>query len=392
MGRYQSQRLIFLINPLAGKGKSRMLVDRLMTKAETLGKRLLSLDEAEKQEGCLMKMHFEVHEERPRTIAVYRARSQDETISMTRHLSEKYGKKLILVSCGGDGTLGDVATGLYQSESGFLVIPFGSGNDFARTIYKKEYSTSEDILDSLGLGNESCGKTESGAWPELSEGRCDSILFETDSGQKRVCINVLNTGIDSKVAATASRFIRRFPGIGKLAYLAGIVPALAGRKIYRMDYKFKGIKWDNPEIPELLPEGYESELSGRMDYTIAAVCNGAYYGGGFQPDPYADISDGVLEAAVSKGLKVREIAGILGKYRNGEAQKTGALRMFSISEGMFSVPDEDEPILLTYDGENCSCRKVSFKVHKRGLRIFFPKSAVKEEVIRKMQPEDETAN
>ena len=49
--------------------------------------------------------------------------------------AEKYGKNCVIVSCGGDGTVHEIANGLAGKQSPMMIIPLGTGNDFAKKIY-----------------------------------------------------------------------------------------------------------------------------------------------------------------------------------------------------------------------------------------------------------------
>ena len=42
---------------------------------------------------------------------------------------------LLVIACGGDGTIHEVANALAESKTPMAVIPLGTGNDFAKKIY-----------------------------------------------------------------------------------------------------------------------------------------------------------------------------------------------------------------------------------------------------------------
>ena len=46
--------------------------------------------------------------------------------------SEKFGSDCVIVSCGGDGTVHEIANGLAGTNTPLMVIPLGTGNDFAK--------------------------------------------------------------------------------------------------------------------------------------------------------------------------------------------------------------------------------------------------------------------
>lgn len=44
----------------------------------------------------------------------------------------KYGADCVIVCCGGDGTVHEIANGLAHTETPLMILPFGTGNDFAK--------------------------------------------------------------------------------------------------------------------------------------------------------------------------------------------------------------------------------------------------------------------
>lgn len=53
-------------------------------------------------------------------------------------------------------------------------------------------------------------------------------------------------------------------------------------------------------------------------YMMAAICNGGYYGGGYQAAPYAAMDDGLLDIVLVKPISRIQVAGILAKYKAGQ--------------------------------------------------------------------------
>lgn len=44
----------------------------------------------------------------------------------------KYGEECVIVCCGGDGTVHEIANGLAHTKTPLMILPFGTGNDFAK--------------------------------------------------------------------------------------------------------------------------------------------------------------------------------------------------------------------------------------------------------------------
>ena len=52
-------------------------------------------------------------------------------------------------------------------------------------------------------------------------------------------------------------------------------------------------------------------------YMMAAICNGGYYGGGYQAAPYAAMDDGLLDIVLVKPISRIQVAGIWPNTKPG---------------------------------------------------------------------------
>ncbi|MRX62879.1 diacylglycerol/lipid kinase family protein [Maribacter luteus] len=94
----------FIVNPIAGKGKSRITEHYLSTYFE--------------------KDHFSI-------VVKYSSYKGHATLLVQQSINEKAE---IIVACGGDGTINEVASCLVNSEILLGIIPIGSGNGLARNL------------------------------------------------------------------------------------------------------------------------------------------------------------------------------------------------------------------------------------------------------------------
>lgn len=151
----------------------------------------------------------------------------------------------LLVVMGGDGTLNDVVNSLPdQSQLPVLVLPCGSGNDFAG--FWHQQATVSDIL--LALGSASVRSVDCGI--------CNGKKF----------INGLGIGFDGWVAGKATQGSRWLPA--RLKYHWAILQGL---------FRFRSFHTN-----------FGSSL-------IVAIANAPTYGGGFKIAPEADPCDGKLD-------------------------------------------------------------------------------------------------
>lgn len=159
-----------------------------------------------------------------------------------------------IIAHGGDGTLHEVLNGLHDPALCNLgLIPAGTGNDFA---------------EKIGMPTD----VEKAAMRILeSEAKATDYL---EVGGVR-CMNVGGIGMDVDVLERCKTGKIK----GKIKYLLSLVQSL---------FAYKGCK------VQIESEGVSEE----RDVLIAAFCNGAYFGGGIQICPVADVEDGKLNAMI----------------------------------------------------------------------------------------------
>ena len=67
-------------------------------------------------------------------------------------------------------------------------------------------------------------------------------------------------------------------------------------------------------IETVQPDGSHQEVSGTSSFILAAICNGRFYGGGYNPAPQALLDDGKLTFCLVDDLPLRRIIQLLPNY------------------------------------------------------------------------------
>ena len=112
-------------------------------------------------------------------------------------------KHSVVVAYGGDGTVGDVARGIYGTDATLGIIPVGTGNDFARNLGLK-LDLQESVATVLG-----------GVIRRIDVGMVNGIPFVNNAG----------TGFDSSVMSTMNSGIRF--ATGQSAFVLATIKTLA---------------------------------------------------------------------------------------------------------------------------------------------------------------------
>jgi diacylglycerol kinase (ATP) len=168
---------------------------------------------------------------------------------------------------GGDGTIHRHLGALVRLGLPLLVVPAGSGNDFARAL------NLHTIADSLH------------AWRNYEAGRLEpraidlGVIKPTDtSGKQHYFCTVAACGLDSTVAKLASRMPRWLRSHG--GYALGLAPAMAKFSAFPLRITSR--------------QGATDHSSEGLT-TLAAFANTPFYGDGMRIAPRANLQDGRLD-------------------------------------------------------------------------------------------------
>jgi diacylglycerol kinase family enzyme len=169
-------------------------------------------------------------------------------------------------------------------------------------------------------------------------------------------------GLDARIAADVSRY-KRLPLLhGFNAYAASTVLNLC-----------KGIA-----------EHYVVEIDGETfdgEFTFICACSGRFYGGGFNPVPEADPTDGLMDVLLVDKVSLAQVPGLIGKYKDGKyKQIPHVVRYFRTRELTVHC---DREVSVNVDGESILAKDVTFSTGEEKLRFFYPRGlsfAVKDEV------------
>ncbi|NLY70146.1 MAG: YegS/Rv2252/BmrU family lipid kinase, partial [Clostridiales bacterium] len=192
---------------------------------------------------------YEIH----RTINV-----GDASNYVAKKCKENRDKVLRFYAVGGDGTLNEVANGAIGHDNAEIAfIPAGTGNDFARIFTNYKYFN--DIKRQL-----------KGTPKYIDLIKCNDNYV----------VNMLNIGLDCDAALKAAYFKNKTFLKGQLAYIAGVLTVFVANK--------------GSELTITLEDG---EIH-TGEFTLVAVGNGAFCGGGFKGVPKAKPDDGLLDVRI----------------------------------------------------------------------------------------------
>ena len=243
------------------------------------------------------------------------------------------GEEYRIYACGGDGTLNEVAAGAAgYPNAAVTVFSGGSGNDFVKLFNEpKAFFNLERLLDA-------------------EEAEFDMIRCNGD-----LALNICSVGLDARIGTDVASYKR--------------IPLLHGFRAYAASTVVNVVKG--------IAEHYIVEVNGETidgEHTFVCVCNGRFYGGGFNPVPEADPADGLLDVLLVKKVSRLHVPVVIGKYKNGRYRELPQLVRHLRTKELKIRCDKASPVNL--DGELRMAQVVDFRVADEKLRFFYPKGLV----------------
>ena len=283
-------RHVFIVNPLAGGGKSLKIVKNIA--------RVCQEEE----------LDFIIH---------YTKNPMDAT-----KITESYKEsQCIIYSVGGDGTMNEVVNGIIGSKNLFAVIPAGSGNDFNRTL---------EGIDKL------------------------EFLMDVGKINDRYFVNVACIGIDGDIADNAHEIMKKVK----------IPPT----QIYNISIVYTFIKYKLKELELKLNEFYKKDK-----FTLLAICNGRYYGGGFNIAPNAQLCDGLFDIYFVNKVSKLKIPFCFLKLIKGTHEN---LAIITKKQSEYVVINSAEEVVCNVDGESIKGKKFKISVIRNGVKIYNNKELI----------------
>ncbi len=243
------------------------------------------------------------------------------------------GEEVRLYACGGDGTLNEVAAGAAGfPNAAVTVFSGGSGNDFVKLFDDPAaFYDLERLLD------------------------CEEAAFDLVRCNDRLCVNICSVGLDARIGTDVSNYKR--------------IPLLSGFRAYAVSTVINLLRG--------ISEHYVVEINGQVidgEQTFVCACNGRFYGGGFNPVPEADPTDGKLDVLLVKKVTLLQVPGLIGKYKNGRYKELPHVVTHYMTDRLTICCDKPTPVNL--DGELMTAETIDIRIADEKIRFFYPKGLV----------------
>ena len=240
------------------------------------------------------------------------------------------GEEYRIYACGGDGTMNEIVNGIAgYSNVSVTMYAGGSGNDFIRL-----FDRPEDFRDLSKLMD------------------CKEAEFNLIRCNDQYSLNICSVGLDARIGTDVANYKR--------------LPLLSGFRAYAVSAVINVIRG--------IARHFVVEIEGERvdeDLTMISICNGRFYGGGFNPVPEADPADGLLDVLLVKKVSRLQAATVVGKYKDGKYKELPHLVRHIRTDRVKILCDT--PSSINVDGELLVAQEVEFTVSPHKLRFFYPK-------------------
>jgi diacylglycerol kinase family enzyme len=277
---------------------------------------------------------------------------------------------------GGDGTLGEVVSGFFESEShavpsspattratpksarairkspalvneeaALALLPAGTGNDFARGL-AGERASLEHWLRRL---------IEHGRRERRAAGTRRVDVLRGAIGEEArpfFCLNAATLGIGAEVArrvAAQGRLVRRFPGEARFALAA--VQELA--------------RWRARSVSVRIDDGEAFECATNL----VAIANSPYAGGGMMFSPAARTDDGLLDVVTASRLTRRSLIREMTRIHSGGHVRNPRVRIRRGERVRIEHLTPADALAVEADGDVRGHTPLEFSVLAGALRV-----------------------
>jgi diacylglycerol kinase (ATP) len=244
---------------------------------------------------------------------------------------------------GGDGTVHRHLAALVALQLPVLVVPHGSGNDFARALNLRSVHDSVNAWRQFASGQ--------GNVRQIDLGFISSPGAAKIQGHYFCCVGGI--GLDAEIARRANqlpRWIRRRGG-----YLLSLLPAL---------YGFEPL----PVTVQAAEPSTLGALATRHDgpAVVVAFANAPAYGGGIKIAPNARLDDGQLDICVVGNMSKARLLRLFPSVFSGSHLRIPEVKYFQTERLRLET---EQPMDVYADGEYVCRTPVEVSVERAALRV-----------------------
>jgi len=255
----------------------------------------------------------------------------------------------IILLFGGDGTIHRNLSQLVKLGVPVLIVPAGSGNDFARALGLRH------VRDSLAAWRRFCARRDNVRTIDLGVitplANAGGTPAPHDS--RHYFCSVAGVGLDGEVARHANGLPRWLRGHG--GYALALAPAI---------FRFAPLP-----VKILAPEADGWTTRSDQPTLLAAFANTSTYGGGMKIAPHAQIDDGQLDVCVIGGIDAFKLFCMFPTIYSGRHLGIREVKYFRAARLRVKT---ESPLDVYADGEYVCRTPAEVSVQNKALKVLTP--------------------
>ena len=264
---------------------------------------------------------------------------------------------------GGDGTVHRHLAQLVHLQLPVLVVPRGSGNDFARALNLHSVGDALAAWRQFVSCKENVRPIDLGVITSPIAGEAPAPREPSRTGNQKpetrnyfCCVGGI--GLDAEVAKRANqlpRWIRRRGG-----YALSLLPTLFGFQPPRVK-----VQSDLPDSPGTFAVQHDGPAM------VVAFANAPAYGDGVKIAPHARLDDGKLDICVVGNMAKTRLLRLFPSVYSGSHLSIPEVKYFQTERLRLEA---EQPMDVYADGEYVCCTPVEISLERAALRVIVPAS------------------
>ena len=317
----------FIVNPIAGRGRTPERLDLLVKQFHLMGL----------------------------AYSVYHTTAPMDGFAKAKEICQTQPNCPGIIGLGGDGTLQEIADGMRSAFPNekipvpMGIFPAGSGNDF--------------VMSLMGGKKQALARYKQKNLPEAARLFAQAVrdnrtrAIDLLTANDMAFMNIGNIGLDARIVRNALALKERW---GRYAYVAAVYKSIVR----------------HTNVPLLI------EVDGEViddAFTLVAICNGQYYGGGLHITPDAQIDNGKIKLCLVRGMTRPKTMLIFPSLMMVQHMRLKAVSFIECEELKITLNEKNSR--KTRIPENVLCldgnlypqnpgQTFHFKVHQKVLDIF----------------------
>ncbi|HKP72247.1 MAG TPA: diacylglycerol kinase family protein [Pyrinomonadaceae bacterium] len=257
--------------------------------------------------------------------------------------------RALIIACGGDGTISEVANGILESgaDAELGILPSGTGGDYRRT------------LRIPARGADAAVALRTGRGVRVDVGR---VEFNNQHGvrEARYFVNVASCGMGGEV-------IRRVKD-NSSGWMSTPSRLVGGKVSYALASLHTTVSFTKPTLRIKLDDRPET----RLVVTNLCVANARYFGGGMKIAPEAKLNDGWFDVVAVADLDALKILANVYKLYLGTHLGIQEVHHARAKRIEVCADRSDEQVLIELDGELLGTLPATFEILPLRLRVRRP--------------------